>query len=159
MLSVLIVTVKPASSSCSSGKRSIDSKIRVWTLLVGQISRATFAALRSWITLLSSKDRTPWPIRCAPSRSAALMLSGPAASPAWIVKGTSILCASAKSDEKFSVAKSASAPAKSAATTPFPRYAAARSIDSSFLCLSSSPAPRIAQIRYAVWSFDCGCSA
>ena len=85
------------------------------------ISRVIFLSLISFITSSDFIEVTPCPILFAPKEIAVLIFSGPILSPACIVKGIFNLFASSNKSLKLSIGVTPSAPAKSTATTPFPK--------------------------------------
>ena len=88
MLSVFTVAATPWARYSFKGKWAKSGTAFVCRLLVGQSSRGTRRRASSSTRRGSSPARTPWPMRAAPSSKACQTLSGPAASPAWRVKGT-----------------------------------------------------------------------
>ena len=85
-LSVFSVTRTPASKSRRMGCSAKDGTALVWTLLTMHTSRGILRSASSRISRSSRMEATPWPMRMAPSSRAFHTLSGPAASPAWIVR-------------------------------------------------------------------------
>ena len=100
MLSVLMVQGMPSSRKCRTGYSAREGQAPVWRLLVGHSSSQICCSASRLITCGSSTLRRPCPIRTAPKLTAEATLSGPPASPAWVVRGRPRTAALANRPEK-----------------------------------------------------------
>ena len=127
---MLNVTRSPASISVRKGCASMLEQTLNSTLLVGQTSSVIASPTNRRTVSLSSRHRTPWPIRSAPRASKAPMIdAGPSVSPAWGTECRPSAMAFEKSAAYGSGGKPTSYPPNPMETSPLGAWFEARKSD------------------------------